>query len=102
VRLVPGSMTGGEPAGRSARKLLKLISPLFWDRDLQLSDLGQYQDWVLERVLMFGNWKQAVAARHFYGDAAVVRATERRGVDIRTRSFWSTVLEGGALASEGP
>ena len=102
VKLVSESMPGGEPAGRSPGRLLKLISPLFWDSKLQLPDLGQYPDWVLERVLMFGNWRQAVAARQFYGDAAVIRATERRGVDARTRNFWSTLLKGGAVESEGP
>ena len=101
VKLVPGSMTGGEPRERPPGVLLKLLSPLFWDRELQLSDLERYQGWVLERVLMFGNWKQVVAARQFYGDAAVSQATERRGVDVKTRNYWNTVLEGGAVASEG-
>ena len=101
VKLVPGGMTGGEPRGRSPGALLKLLSPLFWDRKLQFSDLERYRGWILERVLMFGNWKQVVAARHFYGDVAVVRATERRGVDVKTRNYWNTVLEGDAVASEG-
>ena len=102
MKLVPESTTGGEPAGRSPGRFLKLISPLFWDSKVQLSDLGRYPDWVLERVLMFGNWKQAVAARQFYGDAAVIRATARRGVDAKTRNFWSTLLKGGTVEPEGP
>jgi transcriptional regulator with XRE-family HTH domain len=102
VRLVSDSAAGGVPAGCSPRELLKLIAPLFWDRELQPDDLERYPDWVLERVLMFGDWKQMVAARRFYGDAAVARAAERRGVDARTRNFWNTVLEGDAVASEGP
>jgi len=101
VKLVPGSATGGKPRERPPGALLKLLSPLFWDRELQLSDLERYQGWVLERVLMFGNWKQVVAARQFYGDAALARAAARRGVDVKTRNYWNTVLEGGAVASEG-
>lgn len=101
VRLIPGIETSDPELKPLPSTLLELISPLFWDKDLQLSDLEEYQGWVLERVLMFGNWKQADAARRFYGDDAVAQATERRGVDERTRNFWNTILNGGTIASEG-
>ena len=79
--------------------LRELLSPLFWDRKLRPTDFEKYPDWVLERVLMFGNRDQVIAARRFYGDEAVIRAAGRRGVDPKTRNFWNVVLEGVAVAS---
>jgi hypothetical protein len=81
--------------------LRALLAPLFWDKDLRSSDLDRYKDWVLERVLVFGNWEQVTAARRRYGDDAVARAAERRGVDERTRTFWRTILRKEANAPEG-
>jgi transcriptional regulator with XRE-family HTH domain len=100
VNLVERSTPSGEATTPSSGRLLKLLSPLFWDRKLQAADLQRYQGWVLERVLAFGDWRQVVAARQFFGDEAVAQATERRGVDGRTRNFWKTILKGDALASE--
>jgi len=100
VNLVERSTSSSEPAAPSSGRLLKLLSPLFWDRELQATDLQRYQGWVLERVLMFGNWRQVVAARQFYGDEATAHAAERRGVDGRTRNFWNTILSGETIASE--
>jgi len=101
VRFVSGGATGGEPARPSRARLLEILSPLFWDRDLQVSDLDRYRDWILARVLVFGNWRQVVAVRRFYGDDAILRATERRDVDDTTRVFWNTILKGETVASEG-
>ena len=101
VSLVAGTASGSTPAGRSPAKLCRLLSPLFWDRKLHVADLASYPDWVLERVLMFGNWDQASAVRRFYGGGAVINAIRRRGVDPKTRNFWNIVLEGDAVASEG-
>ena len=78
-----------------------LLEPLFWDRNLQQEDLERYPDWVLERVLMFGNRDQVEAARRHYGDGAVARAAGRRGIDPKTRNYWNLILEGVAIASQG-
>jgi len=101
VKLVAHGAAGDTPQERSPTALLKLVAPLFWDRELQASDLRNYAGWVLERVLMFGSWEQVVAARHFYGDPAVAHAARRRGVDVKTRNYWGTILKGTTLASEG-
>jgi transcriptional regulator with XRE-family HTH domain len=76
-----------------------LLTPLFWDRKLQSADLERFPDWVLERVLMFGNRDQVSAARRYFGDEAVARVAGRRGVDPKTSNYWNTVLEGAAGAS---
>ena len=90
-----------EEAGHtdSPGDLRNVIAPLFWDRKLRPADLGEYPDWVLERVLMFGNRHQVTTARQFYGDEAVARVAGRRGVDPKTRNYWNIILKGAAVAS---
>jgi transcriptional regulator with XRE-family HTH domain len=101
VALVPGKDSlPHEPARLDDASLVELLTPLFWDRALEKNDLLQYSEWVLERVLMFGNRKQVAASRTWFGDALVVRAAKRRGVDPRTRNYWSVVLKGACDASE--
>lgn len=92
VRLVARKQ--GDDAVLSAGRLVRLLAPLFWDKELEVSDLEQHPGWVLERALVFGNRAQARAARRFFGDEAVAASLERRGVDARTRNFWRLVLEG--------
>ena len=99
VHFVEETGSGDAPAGTSPVDLRKLLSPLFWDRELRPTDLDKYPDWVLERVLTSGNRDQVSAARRFYGDEAVARAAGRRGVDPKTRNYWSTILEGAVFAS---
>jgi transcriptional regulator with XRE-family HTH domain len=98
IRLVPARR---EHRRRSRRQLVALLSPLFWDRDLTRADLDRYAEWVLARTLMFGNREQVAAARRHFGDDAILRAVERRGVDARTRGFWRLVLDEETHAPEG-
>ncbi len=98
VRLVPAARARprSAPSGRALRKTL---APLFWDRDLRVSDLAGHTGWVLERVLTAGSREQVKAARAFFGDDALRRSVARRGVDRRTRNYWSLILGGAGDAS---
>jgi len=101
-------------AALDARLEVRLIGRLKAEpEDLTTSDLAEYPQWVLSRVLMFGDSAQVAASRRFYGDAAIREAVARRGVDERTRNYWTLVLpargetpgsaaRGGTLASAGP
>lgn len=90
VRLVAG---GTEPGERPTREeLLRTIAPLFWDADVRPEHLAQHPEWMLGRVLQFGELEQVRAARAFFGDGAIVGAVARRGIDARTRAFWEAVL----------
>jgi len=102
IRLVEGSQS--EPVGRprSTKSLVKLLAPLFWDRDLAEDDLDRHRDWALGRVLTLGNREQVAAARSHYGDDPIRRVVERRGVDPRTRNYWRLVLGDPHHAPEGP
>ena len=91
MRLVEahGRETGPE---RTEDDLVRLISPSFWDKRLEASDLDEYPDWVLGRVLMFGTAGQVSAARRFFGDDAIRGAIKNRGIDARTRNYWELIL----------
>src|SRR2546422_1906233 len=100
IRLV--SAPRAAPARRvSSKALVRRLAPLFWDRDLRESDLSEHPGWVLERVLTAGNLEQVLAARAFFGDEAVGRAAERRGVDARTRRYWRLILGKSERAPQG-
>jgi transcriptional regulator with XRE-family HTH domain len=101
VRLVP-ARRGGPPSRRpSRRRLVKSLSPLFWDKDLVERDLEEYQGWVISRVLVFGNGKQAAGVRRYFGDEAILGALGRRDIDARTRNYWNQILGGDSGAPEG-
>jgi len=91
VRLLPSSPEALDPAP-DERQVTDALTPLFWDKDLDESDLENHPEWVLARVLMFGSLDQVWLARAHFGDAAVRAAVRRREVDARTRSFWSRIL----------
>jgi transcriptional regulator with XRE-family HTH domain len=102
LQLEPLRRAPGRTRAPSPRALLECIAPLFWDRELQESDLEGYPAWVLGRVLMFGQPAQVRAARRYFGDDAIRRAIERRGVDARTRAYWRFLLGGVDHAPESP
>jgi hypothetical protein len=80
--------------------MVRLLRPLFWDKPLAAADLIDHRPWVLARVLLFGDRRQVVAARSFFGDEAIREALQRREVDRRTRAYWSVILD-DEDASEG-
>jgi transcriptional regulator with XRE-family HTH domain len=82
------------------KQLVRVLAPLFWDRRLTTADLIDHPNWVLGRVLMYGDPDHVRAARRFYGDEAIRDAIARRGVDDRTRNYW-TIIFGDSRAPEG-
>ena len=90
VRLLAQQDESGRP---ESRQFMEQVTPLFWDRKLSEADLHAHPRWVLGRVLMYGDLEQARAARSFYGDAAVLDAVAQRGVDERTRAYWTKLLK---------
>lgn len=84
--------TEEQHASPTRRKLVRILTPLFWDHLLQESDLDEYPEWVLRRVLMFGNTRQVSASRAFFGDDAVRAAATHREIDERTQNYWQLIL----------
>jgi len=82
-----------EPESTPSREhLARLLESLFWDRPLEPQDVDDYPQWVLRRVLMYGDRRQVAASRRFYGDDAVRAAAVHREIDGRTRNYWSLIL----------
>ncbi len=102
IRFVRAPSEPATARHRSRKTLTKMLAPLFWERALRESDLAAYADWVLERVLTSGSREQVRAARAYFGDEAVRRAAERRGVDPRTRQYWRLILGKGDRAPQSP
>lgn len=102
IRLVPAASRPGRARRPSGKALVKMLAPLFWDRELRESDLANHVGWLLARVLTAGNRAQVRAARAFFGDLSVRRAAERRGVDPRTRHYWRMILPRSERAPQRP
>ncbi len=83
---------------RDACELARRIAPLFWDVDLQPQHLRDNPDWVLRRVLEYGDLDQNRWVRSFFGDDAVASAALHRSMSPRVRRYWEVVLQG----KEGP
>jgi transcriptional regulator with XRE-family HTH domain len=99
IRLLP-SGTSAPRSRPAAHDMVRLLRPLFWDKPLAASDLIDHRNWVLARVLVFGDRAQAETAREFFCDEAIGEALERREIDARTRAYWDVIL-GKEDASEG-
>lgn len=89
IRLEPRH-DGNDPDG--IEDLSARMAPLFWDVDLTPRHLIEHPQWVLRRVLAFGDIQQNRWARRFFGDEAVAIAARHRGLDPRVRRFWEVVL----------
>ena len=85
----------------SARALVRRLAPLFWDARLSVELFDAHPDWVVARVLTFGESAQVAAARQFFGDDAIRRAIRRRDVDARTRNYWNVLLQEPSRAPKG-
>jgi transcriptional regulator with XRE-family HTH domain len=95
IRLVARREAG--PRVRSPGRLVRLLAPLFWEKDLEAGDFERYPGWVIERVLVFGDREQVDAARRFFGAGALSASLDRPGVDPRTRAYWRLVLEDACI-----
>jgi transcriptional regulator with XRE-family HTH domain len=77
---------------RDERDLVARIAALYWDVELQPRHLVENQQWVLRRVLEFGDLEQNRWVRRYFGDEAVAEAAQHRSMSPRVNRFWSLVL----------
>jgi transcriptional regulator with XRE-family HTH domain len=102
IRLLPATPESATARRPSQKTMATMLAPLFWERTLRESDFAAHVGWVLERVLTAGSREQVRAARAFFGDEAVRRAADRRGVDPRTRNYWRLILGRSDRAPQSP
>jgi hypothetical protein len=74
-------------------KSLPLRSTLFWETNPQNIDTQKHADFIIGRVLDFGNLKEWRAIRDFYGLSKIKEAAEKHIFsDPKSVSFWSIML----------
>lgn len=96
IRLTPRQAV--EPAPGPV-DLAARFAPLFWDVDLVAQHLLKNPQWVLRRVLEYGDLEQNRLARRYFGDEAVAEAARHRSVDPRVRRYWEVVLQQGKVGA---
>lgn len=69
---------------------LKLLKPLFWDTPLKHVHFKDFPDWVVLRVLDYGNLDQLKVVLKLYGLEQVVAVFKRgkKKLSPKTQSFW--------------
>ncbi len=80
--------------GHDTQLLSDNLGRLFWDIDLSEVSLNNYPEWVVERVLEFGNFDDVQLLVRYFGKAAFLDLVSgARFASRRTMSFWEAVLE---------
>jgi len=71
-----------------------LLRPtLFWETDPKKLDKQKNADFIIGRVLDFGNLKEWKAVKDFYGLSKIKKAAENHiFFDPRSANFWSIIL----------
>jgi transcriptional regulator with XRE-family HTH domain len=78
---------------RDVRDLVDRIAALFWDVELEPRHLAENPQWVLHRVLEFGDLQQNRWVRRYFGDEAIAVAARHRSMSPRVSRFWVLVLQ---------
>lgn len=66
---------------------------LFWDVDRQTLDEERHADFIIKRVLNFGDLEDARWALGRYGSERIARVVSTaRDLDPKSRSFWAAHL----------
>jgi transcriptional regulator with XRE-family HTH domain len=91
VRLEPkGGQTGRVKVPEAVGRLRRL----FWDQDLEAGHLEEYPEWVMQRVLEYGNLDDVRLLVRLMGREAFLRhVAEVRFETEKTAGFWRTILE---------
>lgn len=75
-------------------KRLALRTSLLWDTNRETLDYEKNADFVIGRVLDFGNLEEWRSVRDFYGLAQIKKAALKHVFsDLRGTNFWSLALD---------
>lgn len=77
-------------------KLPESLRSLFWDCDFDSLRLGEYDDFVIRRVLDRGDWESIRWLRRTLGDSAVRQwflAKHGGGLEPAKLRFWELILD---------
>ncbi len=68
-------------------------SVLFWDVDVMTLNPSQHADWIVDRVLQFGQWDDWTAVFTLYPRQQIRNALRHRRVPHHIREFWQSYFE---------
>lgn len=80
----------------SASKLPDDLRPLFWDCDFDAIRLGEYDNFIIRRVLGEGDWESIKWLRRTLGDDAIRQwflAKRGGGLEPAKLRFWELILD---------
>lgn len=76
------------------KELPKLSKVLFWDVDFTKIDFDLRTRYVIERVVMFGNWQEWEEIKRYYGLEKIKSETmQTRYLDAKTLNFLSLYFQ---------
>jgi len=74
-------------------ELAAQIRRLFWDRPLEATDIDAYPQWVIKRVLDYGDLPDVQATLRYFGrDRFFALLDGIRFDSIRTERFWQQLM----------
>lgn len=75
------------------RKKIKLNKELFWDVNYNQVDFNKNADFVINRVLLFGDLDDFKKIRNYYNLNRIKKAAKNSKIfDKKSLNFWSIVL----------
>jgi hypothetical protein len=77
---------------RRFENLIK-IKKLFWEVDVSSLDIDQYNFYIIERILEYGDLQEVKWMFEHYSPAVIKEALgTRRGLSKKSSSFWKLIL----------
>jgi hypothetical protein len=72
---------------------MKLDKKLFWDTNLRDIDERKHADFIIERVLQYGDLKDYRIIKDTYSLPRITKAARKAGfIDRKSKFFWSLML----------
>ena len=73
--------------------MIRLNKQLFWDTDFSQLDFEKNADFIIGRVLLFGDVKDYQAIKKYYGIEKIKKAAvESRNLNKKSLYFWSNIF----------
>lgn len=78
---------------RQSKRAIKFRPELFWDVNPKKIDPKKHAQYVIERILDFGNDREVKWMRRHYPDKLITKTVKKsRVLDPKSRSLWSLIF----------
>lgn len=73
---------------------MKFRQALFWDTNPEKIDTEKNAQYIIERILDFGNDKEVAWLRDYYSPSQIQKVVEKsRSLRSRTKNLWTLLLQ---------